>query len=109
RTLAQNPDDPKALAGMAQITLQLDPSPAGLARAERQADRALTLHPTGEAHLTRGRLYLLRRRYNPAVSELKAALAFHADLLPAYGYLAQAYTGAGQPALAREADTAYQA
>jgi Flp pilus assembly protein TadD len=109
RVLAQHPDDPKALSGLAQITLQLDPSPEGTARAEQLIDRALTLHPTGEAHLTRGHLYLLRRRYGAAISELNAALALNADLLPAYGYLAQAYTSAGQPARAQEAENAYQA
>jgi predicted Zn-dependent protease len=107
--IAQSPDDPAALVGSAQVTTQLDPTPSGLALAERQVDRALALHPVPQCYLVRGHIALLRQKYGSAIQDLNRALAGDPSLAEALGYLSQAYAATGRPADARRAGDAYQA
>lgn len=108
KALALKPGDPSALAGDAETLLQLDPSPSGLAQAERQVHQALSLEPSAYAHLVLGRVYLQRRDYPQAVKELKQALTMDPNQYRAYNYLSQAYAAMGQGALAKQAGVQFQ-
>jgi predicted Zn-dependent protease len=88
--------------------MQLDPSPAGLAQAEQQAERALALNPTPHSHQVLGRIALSRKEYVHAASELNASLAVKSNDFSSYGYLSQAYAGMGRTDLARKASADYQ-
>ncbi len=103
QVLANNPDDPSALTAAAMITLRTHPAPADLDQAQQQIERALALRPSGTAYLVRGQIHLAQRQYSPAIADFKAALARAPHLSSAYAFLSQAYAGAGQPALARQA------
>jgi tetratricopeptide (TPR) repeat protein len=109
KVLAQEPDNPAVLSMLAQIMVKLDPSPQGLALAERRAKRSLALKQTGSAHMALGQIYLARRQYAPATAELKKAIAIYPDLLLAYVSLSQAYRRTSRLDLARKTDADYQA
>ncbi|MCS6861085.1 MAG: tetratricopeptide repeat protein, partial [Abditibacteriales bacterium] len=108
RALAHRPNDPTILSLSALATMRLDASPTGLARAEKQINRAIALSPSAFAHKTRGRIYLAQRRYKEAVQEFKTALQMEPDADNAYVYLSQAYAHLGQTALARQASREYK-
>jgi cytochrome c-type biogenesis protein CcmH/NrfG len=109
KVLAQEPDNFAVLSMLAQIIVRLDPTPEGLALAERHAKRSIAIKPTGSAHLALGQIYLARRQYAPAITEFKKAIALYPDLLLAYVSLSQAYTRTDRTDLARKADADYQA
>jgi|SRR5579884_35302 len=100
RALALRPSDPDALVGSARVTLEMDPSPDGLARAGRQIDQALAAKPSADAYLARGQWNLLQRHYQAAVADLKTALKKDPSQIIAHSFLSRAYAGAGQPQLA---------
>lgn len=108
RALSHRLDDPTILSLCALVNMRLDASPEGLARAEKQINRAIALSPSGFAHKTRGRIYLAQRRYKEAVQEFKTALKMQPDADNAYVYLSQAYAHLGQAALARQASQEYK-
>ena len=108
KVLALKPNDPTALTGDAEALLQLDPSPSGLAQAEKQVNQSLALHPSAYGHLVLGRVYLQWRVYPQAVAELKQSLTMDTSQFRAYNYLSQAYAAMGQGALARQAGAQFQ-
>lgn len=101
KALALRSDNPDALIGSARVTLEMDPSPTGLARAGRQIDQALATKPGADAYLARGQWNLLLRRYQAAVSDLKTTLKKDPGQIIAHSLLSRAYAGSGQPQLAR--------
>lgn len=103
KALTLKPDDPTALTGDAEALLQLDPSSNGLAKAEQQVTRALSLQPNAYGHLVLGRVYLQRRDYKKAVAEFQQALTLDRNQYRAYNYLSQAYASLGERGLARQA------
>lgn len=109
RALALRPDDPEALVGSARVTLLLDPSPAGLTRAGRQIDQAITTRSSATAYLARGQWNLQQRRYQAAVADLKTALSKDPQQITAHSLLSRAYAGLGQPERARTEAAAYTA
>ncbi len=109
KVLAQEPDNFAVLSMLAQILIRLDPSPQGLALAERYANRSLAIKQTGSAHMALGQIYLARRQYAPAIAEFKTAIAIYPDLLLAYVSLSQAYRRTDRPDLALKTDADYQA
>lgn len=109
RALALRPDDPKALLGSANITLQLDPSAAGLTRAGQQVERVMANNPTASAYVVRGHWNLLMRRYQPAISDLTTALSLEPKLKGSHSLLSQAYSALGEAQLAKRESIAYMA
>jgi len=106
--LKHTPDDPSALAGCAQASVQLDSSPDGLRIAEDQVERAIKLQALPRGYLVRGQIALLRQNYSAAIADLNHAVSVDPNLAEAYGYLSQAYAATGHPEQARLAVAAYQ-
>ena len=106
--LKLRPDDADALTGMAEVSVQLDPSPNGLAAASEPLDRAMRANPTPRAYLVRGHIHLLRQEYPAAEADLKQALAGSPTLAEADGYLSQVYAQTGRPEEARRAVASYE-
>lgn len=102
KALSLRPDDPSALLGSANMTLQLDPSPTGLTRAGQQLEKVIAIRPNGKAYLARGQWNLLMRRYHPAITDLKMALSLDPKLYFAHSFLSQCYAALGQTQPAKQ-------
>jgi tetratricopeptide (TPR) repeat protein len=109
KALALRPDDPQALVGSANATLQLDPSPAGLRRAGEQLDKVIVAKPSGNAYLVRGHCNLLMRRYQRATTDLKTALSLDPTLIYAHSFLSQSYAALGETRLAQQESASFMA
>lgn len=108
QVLARRPDDTQAQVQLVNVDIQLDPSPTGLAQAQKRLRPLLNTDTTGAAHLAQGHIYLLQRKYAPAIREFRAGLAEDKTEPTAYVYLSQAYAATGQQELARKAGAEYQ-
>ncbi len=106
--LAREPGNGQALTGLAKVMMRRDPSPAGLAAAEQQADRALQAGPTSEAYKARGQIRMTRRRFDTAIQDFNAALRLDPHGREPYVLLSQCYASAGRPDLARKASAAFE-
>jgi Tfp pilus assembly protein PilF len=100
KALSISADCVPALVGSAAVTLQVDPSPAGLARAKKQLDYVIGFAPSPDAYLTRGHLNLLERRYQAALSDLQTTLKMDPRVMDAHSMLYQCYAALGQQRLA---------
>src|SRR5205823_10289016 len=98
--LARQPDDAQILAMLASAMMRLDPSPAGLAAAEQQADHSLAMHPTAEGYGTRGQIYMAQRRFEKAIQDFKTVVQMEPNTRYTYVLLSQCYASAGKPDLA---------
>ncbi len=104
RTVLQdNPNEPEALAGMADVEMQLNPSATGLANAQSLVKKSLEIRPSAFTHLISGHIFLIGHQYKCAISEFAAAMKGEKDNQSLWLWLAQAYTATGHRALARDA------
>jgi Flp pilus assembly protein TadD len=101
QALKLNPHDELALIGAARVTMQMEPTPAGLARASGWIDEAMAAHPPAGAYLARGQWNLLQHRYQPAVEDLRTALKMDKTLKSAHSFLARACMSLGNTAEAQ--------
>jgi len=106
--IAQQPDNARARAALAIVTMRKDPSPAGLAAAEQQADSALRAGPDYATYKTRGQIYMAERRFQPAIKDFQAALRLNLRAESTYLLLSQCYASAGQPDRAARTASEYQ-
>lgn len=106
--LTKEPNDPQALIGLAGVMLRQDPSPAGLAAAEQQADTALNVSPTALAYRVRGHIRMMRKHFPEAIADLNAAIRIEPKKRETYVLLSQCYASAGKPDLARKASAQYE-
>lgn len=106
--IARQPDNARALAALAIVTMRLDPSPSGLTAAEQQADSALRADPDYAAYNTRGQIYMAERRFGPAIQDFRAALQFNPRARSTYLLLSQCYASSGQPDLAARTAAEFQ-
>ena len=109
KALVLRPEDPRALFGSANVTLQLDPSPTGLARAGAQIAKVMAVSPTATAYLERGHWNLLMLPYPDAIADLNRALSMNPHLNYAHSFLSQSYAAVGQAQLARRESAAFLA
>ncbi len=87
--------------------MRKDPSPAGLAAAERQVNQAIETQPTAEGYRTRGQIHMAQRRFEPAIQDLKTAIQMDPDERYAYVLLSQCYASSGKPDMARRISAEY--
>jgi len=105
--LAREPNDPQALTGLARVMMRMDPSPAGLAAAEKQADLAVQVAPSVESHKARGQIRMTRGRLQEAIEDFNACISLDPRVREPYVLLSQCYARAGKPDLARKASDAF--
>jgi len=100
--LKQNPKDARALTGLADVMMRRDPSPNGLAAAERQADAAIAADPTAAAYYLRGFIRLTERHLPEALQDLNTSRKLDPRHQQTYVVLSECYALAGKPDMARE-------
>ncbi len=106
--LASNPDDPQALTGLAKTMMRMDPSPAGLAAAEEEANLALKVEPSVEAYKARGQIRMNRGHLNEAIKDFNACIKLDPRIREPYVLLSQCYASVGKPDLARKASEEFE-
>ena len=107
KALSISPGNIPALLGSAASTLQVDPSPTGLARAETQLQQVIAVQPSADAYFVRGDLHMQQRRYAEAVTDLKTALKMDPRRYRAHSMLSQCYSAMGQERLALSESATY--
>ncbi len=103
QTLRCSAQDAQALAGLADVEMQMDPSATGLASAELMARRSLNLQPNAYTHLLLGHIYLVDHKFSLAIKELNIAKKGQSTNQSLWLWLAQAYDGLGRTSLAAKA------
>ena len=108
RVLAQIPNDPQAMIGMAGVMMRMDPSAAGLAAAETQADAAIAVAPTALAYDVRGQIRMTEHHLSEAIQDLVASRSLEPNHRQTYVLLSQCYASAGKAELAKQMSAQFE-
>ncbi len=100
--LKQTPKDAHVLTSLADVMMRKDPSPTGLAAAEKQADAAISADPTAAAYYLRGFIRMTERHLPEALQDLNTSLKLDPKHRHTYVVLSQCYALAGKPDMARD-------
>lgn len=106
--LEANANDAEALAGLAGVMLELNPTPNGLSSAMKLCIHSQQVSPSFANTTIMGHILLLQRKYVEAIKMFNISLKEYPDQKSVYIWLSEAYASSGQPKKAQLAADGYQ-
>ena len=106
--LEANANDAEALAGLAGVILELNPTPNGLSSAMKLCIHSQQVSPSFANTTIMGHILLLQRKYVEAIKMFNISLKEYPDQKSVYIWLSEAYASNGHPKKAQLAADGYQ-